>query len=81
MKSYRLQDILPNLESVDSYITFRYIEDWCHANIPRDGWRFDYSHTICAHGVDIPGRIFFWKDEDATAFRMQYRVIGPESST
>jgi len=81
MKSFRLEDILPNLELVDSYLTYRYIEDWCHNHIPKDRWRFDYSSTICAHGVDIPGRIFFWSDEDATAFRVQYRVISPTSAT
>jgi hypothetical protein len=81
MKSYRLQDILPSLETVDAYLTYRYIEEWCHTNLSKERWRFDYSSTICAHGVDIPGRIFFWKDEDAVAFRLQYRVISPGSST
>jgi hypothetical protein len=81
MKSIRLEDILPNLQLVDAYLTYRYIEDWCYANLLKERWRFDYSSTLCAHGVDIPGRIFFWKDEDASAFRLQYRVISPESST
>ena len=75
MKSFKLEDILPDLESVDAYLTYRFIEEWCHQHIQRDRWRFDYSSTICAHGVDIPGRIFFWSDEDATAFRLNYRVI------
>ena len=78
MISIRLEDILPNLNLLDSFLTYRYIEDWCTTNIPKDRWRFHYSPTICAYGVDIPGRIFFWSDEDATAFRMQYRVIRPE---
>ena len=77
MKSVRLLDILPNLESVNSYLTYRYIEDWCHDNIKKGRWKFDHSSTICAHGVDIPGYIFFWSDEDAEMFRMQYRVISP----
>jgi len=75
MKSFKLEDILPNLETVDAYLTYRHIEEWCHQNLQGSRWRFDYSSTICAHGVDIPGRIFFWSDEDATAFRLNYHVI------
>jgi hypothetical protein len=75
MTVVKLIDILPDLETVDSFLTFRYIEDWCHQNLSKDAWRFDYSTTISAAGVDIPGRIFFWSDDDATAFRRQYRVI------
>lgn len=75
MKSYKLEDILPNLDSVSSYLTYRYIEDWCQSHIPTGRWRFDYSSTICAYGIDIPGRVVFSSNEDAMAFRMQYRVV------
>jgi len=81
MKSIRLQDILPNLELVDSYLTFRYIEEWCTNNIPKDRWRFHYSPTICAYGVDIPGRIFFGSDIDFAVFRAQYRVISKDGKS
>ena len=78
MKTIKLVDILPNLELVDSYLTFRYIEEWCTNNIPKDKWKFSYAGAISAYGVIIPGSIFFWSDEDATKFRLQYRVISPE---
>lgn len=81
MKTIRLADILPNLELVDSYLTFRYIEEWCTNNIPKDRWKFNYSGAISAYGVDIPGSIFFCSDADATAFRLQYRVISPGQSS
>lgn len=81
MVSIKLQDILPNLELVDSYLTFRYIDEWCYSNIPKGKWRFDYSSTICAHGVDIPGRIFFVSDIDFAVFRGQYRVISPDNKS
>jgi hypothetical protein len=75
----RIQDIIDRLttngqdiEYAHDYILFREIEDWCHEYIPRDKWRFDYSSTICVTGVDIPGHIFFWSDEDATAFRLRF---------
>lgn len=74
MASVKLEDILPELELLESYLTFRHIEDWCHQNVPRQRWRFDHSYTLCAHGVDIPGRIFFWSEEDATAFKLKYNV-------
>jgi hypothetical protein len=81
MQLYKLADILPDLDLLDSYLTYRYIEDWCTSNITKGRWKFDHSSTICAHGVDIPGRIFFWSDEEAAKFRSQYRVISPDPST
>lgn len=57
----------------EDYMLFRAMEDWCYDNIPRDRWRLDFAHTICVCGVDIPGRIFFWEDEDLTAFRLRFK--------
>lgn len=67
-------DALIQTDTVESYILFREIEDWCTDNIPRDRWRFQYSPTICVHGVDIPGRIIFRCKEDLTAFRLRFRI-------
>ncbi len=72
MTSIQLRDILPDQNGVDAYIKYRIIEDWCHDNVPKGRWRFDYSHTICVCGIDIPGRIFFWADEDAVTFRLTF---------
>jgi hypothetical protein len=55
------------------YIRFREIEEWCFHSIPKDRWRFDYSSTICVHGIDIPGRIIFRSNEDLTAFRLRFK--------
>ncbi len=66
----RLQDLIKDLESVESYILFRKIEDWCLDNLPRDSWRFSYSQSLCVAGVDIPGRILFKSDADLTAFML-----------
>ena len=54
------------------YILFREIEEWCYANIPKDRWRFDYSSTICEHGIDLPGRIIFKSEVDLTAFKLAF---------
>jgi len=70
-----LKDIIPDQESVDGYLTFRYIEDWCSDHFDKTKWRFDYSTTLCVCGIDIPGRIFFWNEEDASVFRQNYRII------
>jgi len=68
----RLDEIIKDPESVEAYILFRNIEDWCNANIPITRFRFDYSATICVYGVDIPGRIIFKSDEDANVFRLMF---------
>jgi hypothetical protein len=68
----RLEDILRNLESIESYILFRKIEDWCCDNLPRGQWRFSYSPALCVAGVDIPGRILFKSQHDATIFKLVF---------
>jgi len=77
MLSFNLADLIPESEDVESYLTFRFIEDWCHEHIPRQRWRFDYSYTICVCGIDLPSRIFFLDDDDAELFRRNYRVTRP----
>lgn len=81
MVSLRLEEILPDLETVDSFLTFRTIEDWCYSNIPKEKWRFDNASRISAFGVDIPGKIIFYVDDYYWMFRYQYCVIRPDSST
>lgn len=68
----RLDALIKDTESIDSYILFRKIEDWCSENIPKDRWKFQYSPTICAYGVDIPGRIIFKCKEDYAAFKLHF---------
>jgi len=68
----KLEVLLKDLESVDSYILFREIEDWCHENIPRHKWRFSYSPAICVHGVEIPGRIIFKDKKDMQTLRLKF---------
>ena len=75
----RMQDIIDrhfgkvnDFEHAADYTLFRSIEDWCLANVDRVKWRFDYSSTITASGVDIPGRIIFWLQEDVTAFKLKF---------
>ena len=73
MEHIKLQDLIPETDNVEAYITYRSLEDWCLDNVPRDRWRFDYSSTICVCGVDIPARIFFWDAADATAFKLAFK--------
>jgi len=70
-----LRKLIEDYESVESFILFRNIEDWCLDNIPRHRWRFDYSHTMCVCGIDLPGRIFFWSREDAYRFVERYNLV------
>jgi hypothetical protein len=74
MAFIRLQELIEDYELTESYILFRNIEDWCLDNIPRHRWRFDYSHTLCVCGIDLPGRIFFWSEEDEYMFRQKYKL-------
>ena len=75
----KIQDVIDkhfgtteDFEHAADYILFRTIEDWCLANVDRARWRFDHSSTICVCGVDIPGRIIFWRPEDVTAFKLRF---------
>jgi hypothetical protein len=70
----RLQDVIHNIESVEAFILFRHIEDWCRDNIPPSRWRFDYSSTICVFGVDCPGRIIFKCSQDMNTFILKFGV-------
>ena len=72
MISIRIDEVISNLDILEAYITFRRIEDWCTDHIPKGHWRFDYSSTLCVCGIDIPGRIFFWVEEDAVTFRLTF---------
>ena len=76
MAEIRLQDVIErnqiSTDEIGSYILFRTIEDWCHENIPKERWRFDYGATLCAHGVDIPGRIIFRNTKDLVAFGLRF---------
>lgn len=74
MKTIKLHDILPDLETVESYLTYQQIRDWCEENIPQNKWKFEYATQINAYGVDIPDRIFFWVDADADAFTSKHCV-------
>lgn len=70
----KLETIIKENESVDSYILFREIENWCMNNIPRDKWRFQYSPSFSVCGVDIPGRIIFKRKEDLAAFKLHFCI-------
>lgn len=59
-------------EHAEDYALFREIEDWCYDNLPKGRWRLDFAHTVCVCGIDIPGRIFFWVDDDFTAFKLRF---------
>lgn len=72
MKDINLRDIIEETEGPESYILFRIIEDWCHDNAGAR-WRFDHSSKLCVCGVDIPSRIIFKHNEDATAFNLKFR--------
>lgn len=72
MASIRLQDLIPDLDNINAYMSYRQIEDWCDNHIPKGRWRLDYSSTICVCGIDIPGRIFFWDDIDLVTFRLAF---------
>ena len=68
----KLDALIKDTESLESYKLFREIENWCVDNIPKDKWRFQYSPTICVCGVDIPGRIIFKRKEDLEAFLYRF---------
>jgi hypothetical protein len=68
----KLENIIKDTETVESYILFRTIEDWCMDNVPRDRWRFCHSSHLCVLGVDIPGRIIFKCKEDLAAFKLRF---------
>jgi hypothetical protein len=70
----RLQDIVGNKETVESYILFRTIEDWCCDNIHNSNWKFDYGSTICLYGVDVSGTIIFKCETDSDAFRLKFNT-------
>lgn len=70
----KLDEIIKNKDSVDSYKLFRSIEDWCCDNIPAGRWRFDYSYTVCVCGVDLPASIYFKIPEDSTAFKLKFKT-------
>lgn len=70
MISIKLEDLIPVTEHVDAYLKYRFIEEWCIENVPKGRWKFDYSSTLCVCGIDVPGRIFFWTDEDAVTFKL-----------
>jgi hypothetical protein len=71
MKEVNLKPILK--DTIESYILFREIEDWCLANVPRDKWHF-CSTQICVYGVDLPGRIIFTHEKDITVFRVRFGI-------
>lgn len=68
----KLQDLIQDSETAESYTLFREIEDWCCDNLPRDSWRFSYSPSICVVGCDLPGRILFKNNEAATHFKLVF---------
>lgn len=79
MIEIKMQDMIDNhfgpkddFEYAADYILFRAMEDWCYENIPKDRWRLDFRHTICVCGIDIPGRIFFLTEQDASAFKLRF---------
>lgn len=72
MVSIYLKDILPDENDVNSFVTFRNIEDWCISNLSKERWRFDYSTRINAYGVDVPARILFTSSVDATMFTLTF---------
>lgn len=74
MKTIKLHDILPDLDTVESYLTYKEIGNWCQEHIPHNKWKFEYATNINAYGVDIPDRIFFWSNEDAAAFILRYGI-------
>lgn len=74
MSYMKLDSLIKNPDSVESYILFREIEDWCTNNIPKDKWRFCHSPQICVHGVDIPGRIIFKSKQDFAAFKLRFHL-------
>lgn len=74
MLTMKLDTLLKDTNSVESYILFREIEDWCTNNIPKDRWRFCHSPQICIHGVDLPGRIIFKSEQDLTAFKLRFNA-------
>lgn len=59
-------------DTLDSYLLFREIEDWCLENIPRDKWRFCYASPLCVQGVDLPGRIIFRSKDDLHLFNLRF---------
>ena len=67
-------DAVLTTDTVESYILFREIEDWCSDNIPGNKWKFQYSPTICVQGVDIPGRIIFKSTEDFITFKLRFNI-------
>lgn len=72
MANIRLQNVIGNIDVVESYMLFRTIEDWCHDNVADGNWQFDYTYTICAYGVDIAGGIIFRHEEDTKAFKLKF---------
>jgi hypothetical protein len=75
MISIKLIDLIPEIDNVQAFMAYRAIDDWLNDHVPKGRWRFDYSHTICVCGVDIPGRIFFYDDNDAVAFRLRHKSV------
>ena len=65
-----LQNIVE--DTVQGYILFRKIEDWCLDNLDKMRWRFSYSPSTCVYGIDIPGRIFFDRKEDLEVFELTF---------
>jgi hypothetical protein len=61
-------------DTVESFLLFREIEDWCCDNIPQDKWKFG-SQQICVYGVDLPGRIIFIHEKDLSAFKLRFGQI------
>lgn len=71
----RLENVLGDMNILESYILFRTIEDWCYNNVIDGNWHFDYKRTICAYGVDIAGGIEFNRRNDSIAFINKFRNI------
>ena len=74
MVKIRLNDIVGDINRVESFILFRTIEDWCSDNIQNTNWKFDHAHTICLYGVDVPGVIVFKRKEDKVAFKHRFKL-------
>jgi len=79
MKKYSFKDILGDCNTVDAFILYRRMEEWCENNVPHTKWKLDNSSTMDVYGVDIPWRIMFNNDADSSAFFLTFCTKGNSS--
>ena len=64
---FNVRDLIGS-DSVDAYNYYEFQVNWIRANVLLENWQFDYSHTLCINGVNIPCGINFVNFNDAYRF-------------